>query len=57
MIINLFGIESLKGMIFEVEAAATARLRRWASYNTVELKDEITDVNFYSNFLIVELCN
>ncbi|XP_022935245.1 cytochrome P450 87A3-like isoform X2 [Cucurbita moschata] len=44
MIVNAFGIECLKSMVSEVEAAATTRLRRWASCKVVELKDEIANV-------------
>lgn len=47
MIIYVFGIEILKNMIFEVEVAATTRLKKWASHNVVELKDEIANVNLY----------
>ncbi|XP_022983294.1 cytochrome P450 87A3-like isoform X1 [Cucurbita maxima] len=44
MIVNAFGIECLKSMVFEVEAAAITRLRRWASCEVVELKDEIANM-------------
>ncbi|XP_023520739.1 cytochrome P450 87A3-like [Cucurbita pepo subsp. pepo] len=37
MIVNAFGIECLKSMVSEVEAAAITRLRRWASCKVVEL--------------------
>lgn len=45
MIVNAFGIECLKSMVSEVEAAAITRLRRWASCKVVELKGEIANVN------------
>ncbi|XP_031737523.1 cytochrome P450 87A3 isoform X2 [Cucumis sativus] len=47
MITNVFGIESLKNMISEVEVTSTTRLKKWASHNDiVELKDEIANMIF-----------
>lgn len=52
MVLHLFGPESLRKMIPEVEAVATQRLRQWSSQNSVELKDNTASVITYSNILV-----
>lgn len=47
MVLHLFGPESLKKMIPEVEAVATRRLKQWSSHNPVELKDKTASVMTY----------
>lgn len=44
MVLNLFGPESLKKMLPEVEQAATRRLHRWSCEDAVELKDATASV-------------
>lgn len=45
MVLNLFGPESLKKMLPEVEQATSRKLRRWSCQDTVELKEETARVN------------
>lgn len=47
MVLHLFGPESLRKMIPEVEAVATRRLRQWSSNDSVELKDNTASVITY----------
>lgn len=44
MVLNLFGPESLKKMLPEVEKAATRGLHRWSCQDAVELKDATASV-------------
>ena len=44
MIMNLYGIESMKKMVREVEASTKTRLKRWSSRNMIDLKDETATV-------------
>ncbi|XP_062146144.1 cytochrome P450 87A3 [Alnus glutinosa] len=46
MVLNLFGPESLKKMLPEVEQAATRRLHRWSCQDAVELKDATASMIF-----------
>lgn len=39
MVLNLFGPESLKRMLPEVEQAADGKLQQWANRDTIELKE------------------
>lgn len=39
MVLNLFGPESLKRMLPEVEQAANRNLKMWSGQDTIELKD------------------
>ncbi|GMN32302.1 hypothetical protein TIFTF001_003613 [Ficus carica] len=39
MVLNLFGPESLKRMLPEVEQAANGKLQQWANRDTIELKE------------------
>lgn len=48
MVLNLFGPESLRKMLPEVEQVARARLRQWSSQDTVELKEATATVNSYT---------
>ncbi|KAG8496028.1 hypothetical protein CXB51_009397 [Gossypium anomalum] len=50
MVLNLFGPESLKKMLPEVERTACRRLQRWSNEETVELK-EATASNLRENFV------
>lgn len=45
MVLNLFGPESLKKMLPEVEFAACRKLERWSSQCTVELKEASASVS------------
>jgi hypothetical protein len=44
MVLNLFGPESLKKMLPEVEKSATGGLHRWSCQDAVELKDATASV-------------
>lgn len=44
MVLNLFGPESLKKMLPEVEQAATRRLQQWSNQDSVELKEATATV-------------
>lgn len=44
MVLNLFGPESLRKMLPEVEQVACRKLQRWSSQDTVELKDATASV-------------
>lgn len=44
MVLHLFGPESLKKMIPEIEQAALSRLQQWSSLDSTELKDSIASV-------------
>ncbi|KAH7863152.1 hypothetical protein Vadar_014001 [Vaccinium darrowii] len=46
MVLNLFGPESLKKMLPEVEEAACRNLKRWSSQESVELKDSTASMIF-----------
>ncbi|KAH7549474.1 hypothetical protein ACOSP7_025718 [Xanthoceras sorbifolium] len=46
MVLNLFGPESLKKMLPEVEQLACRKLQRWSSQDTVELKDASASMIF-----------
>ncbi|XP_065858182.1 cytochrome P450 87A3 [Euphorbia lathyris] len=46
MVLNLFGPESLKKMLPEVQLAATKRLQIWSQHNTVELKEATASMIF-----------
>ncbi|GFS33253.1 cytochrome P450, family 87, subfamily A, polypeptide 2 [Actinidia rufa] len=46
MVLNLFGPESLKKMLPEVEQAACRNLMRWSSQDSVDLKDAIASMIF-----------
>ncbi|XVF10665.1 hypothetical protein REPUB_Repub07fG0202000 [Reevesia pubescens] len=46
MVLNLFGPESLKKMLPEVERTACRRLQRWSSHETVELKEATATMIF-----------
>lgn len=46
MVLNLFGPESLKKMLPEVEEAANRNLRRWSSQTTVEMKESTATVSW-----------
>ncbi|XP_059661725.1 cytochrome P450 87A3-like [Cornus florida] len=46
MVLNLFGHESLKKMIPEIELAVCTNLKRWSSQHTVELKDGTASMIF-----------
>ncbi|KAG6636864.1 cytochrome P450 87A3 [Carya illinoinensis] len=46
MVLNLFGPESLKRMLPEVEQAANRRLQQWSCVDTVELKDATASMIF-----------
>jgi cytochrome P450 len=45
MMLNLFGPESLKKMLPEVEQAANRTLHQWSFQDTIELKDATASVN------------
>lgn len=45
MVLNLFGPESLKKMLPEVEQVANRTLHQWSSQDTIELKDATASVN------------
>lgn len=45
MVLNLFGPESLKKMLPEVEQAANRTLQQWSCQDTIELKDATASVN------------
>lgn len=47
MVLHLFGPESLRKMIPEVEAVAARKLRQWSSQSSVELKDNTASVITY----------
>ncbi|MBA0862986.1 hypothetical protein Goshw_015173, partial [Gossypium schwendimanii] len=46
MVLNLFGPESLKKMLPEVENTACRRLQSWSSQETIELKDATASMIF-----------
>ncbi|KAM7491345.1 hypothetical protein LguiA_034266 [Lonicera macranthoides] len=46
LVLNLFGPESLKKMLPEVEQAASRNLKMWSSRNTVELKEATANMIF-----------
>ncbi|XP_059661721.1 cytochrome P450 87A3 [Cornus florida] len=46
MVLNLFGPESLKKMIPEVEGEVCRNLKRWSNQHTVELKDATASMIF-----------
>ncbi|KAJ4712802.1 Cytochrome P450 [Melia azedarach] len=46
MVLNLFGPESLRKMLPEVEHVANAKLHRWSSQETVELKEATASMIF-----------
>ncbi|XP_019179507.1 PREDICTED: cytochrome P450 87A3 [Ipomoea nil] len=46
MVLNLFGPESLKKMLPEVEEAANRNLRRWSNQTTVEMKESTATMIF-----------
>ncbi|XWS48966.1 hypothetical protein CRYUN_Cryun13aG0122800 [Craigia yunnanensis] len=46
LVLNLFGPESLKKMLPEVERTACRRLQRWSSQETVELKEATASMIF-----------
>ncbi|CAL5356093.1 unnamed protein product [Camellia sinensis] len=46
MVLNLFGPESLKKMLSEVEQAACRNLNRWSGKESVELKDSTASMIF-----------
>lgn len=45
MVLNLFGVESLKKMLPEVEQAASRNLKMWSGQDTVELKEATASVS------------
>lgn len=45
MVLNLFGPESLKKMLPEVECAAKRHLKLWSEQDSVELKDRSASVS------------
>lgn len=49
MVLNLFGPESLRKMLPEVEQVASRTLQRWSSQDTVELKEATASVISSSN--------
>ncbi|KAH7514003.1 cytochrome P450 87A3 [Ziziphus jujuba] len=46
MVLNLFGPESLKKMVPQIEQAATRRLQQWSNQNSVELKEATASMIF-----------
>ncbi|XVE64897.1 hypothetical protein DITRI_Ditri07aG0138700 [Diplodiscus trichospermus] len=46
MVLNLFGPESLKKMLPEVEQTASRRLQQWSSQETIELKEATASMIF-----------
>ncbi|KAM7525713.1 hypothetical protein LguiA_015615 [Lonicera macranthoides] len=46
MVLNLFGVESLKKMLPEVEQAASRNLKMWSGQDTVELKEATASMIF-----------
>ncbi|KAK4488250.1 hypothetical protein RD792_003997 [Penstemon davidsonii] len=46
MMLNLFGPESLRNMLPDVENASNLNLKRWSSQNTVEIKDSTAEMIF-----------
>ncbi|TXG50981.1 hypothetical protein EZV62_023505 [Acer yangbiense] len=60
MVLNLFGPESLKKMLPEVEQVACRKLQGWSSQSTIELKDASASViSFSSQWMIQQhfLCS
>lgn len=53
MVLNLFGPESLKRMLPEVEQAANRRLQQWSCVDTVELKDATASVYKFRLTIII----
>ena len=53
MVLNLFGPESLKKMISDVEDGVLKHLNHWSKMDNIELKDATAKVNgfFYVLFL------
>lgn len=47
MVLNLFGPESLKKMLPEVERASVCSLDKWALQDSVDVKDAIAQVLIY----------
>lgn len=45
MVLNLFGPESLKKMMPEVEEAAKNKLKRWSGQTSVEMKEATANVS------------
>lgn len=57
MVLNLFGPESLKKMLPEVEQAASRRLQQWSNQNSVELKEATATVIIFAGqklFYLIE---
>lgn len=53
MVLNLFGPESLKKMLPDVEQAANRNLKRWSSQKSVDMKEATASVSFtYTYFLL-----
>lgn len=50
LVLNLFGPQSLKKMLPEVEQAASRNLKMWAGQDTVELKEATASVSGNFNF-------
>ena len=51
MVLSLFGPESLKKMLPEVEDAVLNRLNQWSKLDSVEIKDasaSVSCLNFYN---------
>lgn len=57
MVLNLFGPESLKRMLPEVEQAANGKLQHWSSQDVVELKEATARVISYRQaiLLVIEI--
>lgn len=53
IVLHLFGPESLKNMIPEIEQAALRRLQQWSCEDTTELKDASASVNFRLPFFLL----
>lgn len=55
MVLNLFGPESLKNMLPEVEKAARRHLKMWSQLDSVEMKDSSATVSIglLSCFIVI----
>lgn len=66
MVLNLFGPESLKNMLPEVEKAARRHLKMWSQQDSVEMKDSSATVSMglfpcfigerNSYYILISLC-
>jgi len=55
MVLNLFGPESLKNMLHEVEKTTNNNLKRWSKQKSVEMKEATAKVSSLNSRVISEM--